>query len=150
MYLLFRFILGILSQFQRFFNQTLCVFSHMKAIKHIRWDFHLAAWVVSQGWDWGYHGGWGVNFFPEIQPDLLCEILTGMAHAPVLFFSPPPGALGRGQKVKYQLNLNYKVNLKIFKPNFVNLLTNERYITYQTGFSLGRLGHAQGWDLRVL
>ena len=24
------------SQFQRFFNQTLCVFSHMKDIKHIR------------------------------------------------------------------------------------------------------------------
>ena len=27
------------------------------------------------------------------------------------------------------------------------LLTNERYITYQTGFSFGRLGHAQAWDL---
>ena len=30
------------------------------------------------------------------------------------------------------------------------LLTYERYITYQTGFSFGRLGHAQGWDLGVL
>ena len=29
------------------------------------------------------------------------------------------------------------------------LLTNERYITYQTGFSFGRLGHAQGRDLVV-
>ena len=29
------------------------------------------------------------------------------------------------------------------------LLTNETYITYQTGFSFGRLGHAQGWDLGV-
>ena len=28
-------------------------------------------------------------------------------------------------------------------------LTNERYITYQMGFSFGRLGHAQGWDLGV-
>ena len=27
------------------------------------------------------------------------------------------------------------------------LLTNEIYITYQTGFSFGRLGQAQGWDL---
>ena len=27
------------------------------------------------------------------------------------------------------------------------LLTNERYITYQTGFSFGHLGHAQGLDL---
>ena len=34
------------SQFERFFNQTLCVFSHMKDIKHIRQDFHLTAWVM--------------------------------------------------------------------------------------------------------
>ena len=27
------------------------------------------------------------------------------------------------------------------------LLTNERYIAYQTGFSFGRLVHAKGWDL---
>ena len=32
----------LLSQFQRFLNQTLCVFSQMKDIKHIRRDFHLA------------------------------------------------------------------------------------------------------------
>ena len=52
------------SQFQRFFNQTLCVFSHMKDIKHIRRDFHLVAWVMSQRSDlrvpWGV---WGVIFF---------------------------------------------------------------------------------------
>ena len=29
------------------------------------------------------------------------------------------------------------------------LLTYVRYITYQTGFSFGCLGHAQGWDLGV-
>ena len=29
-----------------------------------------------------------------------------------------------------------------FLPNFVSLLTHERYKTYQTGFSFGRLGHA--------
>ena len=38
----------------------------------------------------------------EIQPDLLSELLTCMAHATAPFSgSPPPGALGRGQKVKY-------------------------------------------------
>ena len=37
------------SQFQKFLNQTLCVFLQMKDIKHIRWDFHLAAWVMPQG-----------------------------------------------------------------------------------------------------
>ena len=52
------------SQFQRFFNQTLCVFSHMKDIKHIRRDFHLVAWVMPRGSDLGVPwGGLGVNFF---------------------------------------------------------------------------------------
>ena len=38
----------------------------------------------------------------EIQPDLVCELLTCMAHATAQFFgSPPPGVFGRGQKVKY-------------------------------------------------
>ena len=68
----------LLSQFQRFINHTLCVFSQMKDIKHIRRDFHLAAWVMLQGWDLGVP--WGVvgskNFFSEIQPDLVCELLT--------------------------------------------------------------------------
>ena len=44
------------SQFQRFENQTLCVFSHMKDIKHIRQYFHLAAWVMPQGLDRGTVG----------------------------------------------------------------------------------------------
>ena len=43
--------LQLQRQFQRFFNQTLCFFSHMKDIKHIRQDFHLVAWVMPQGWD---------------------------------------------------------------------------------------------------
>ena len=47
----------LLSQFQRFLNQTLCVFSQMKDMKHIRWDFHLAAWVMPQGWDLGVPRG---------------------------------------------------------------------------------------------
>ena len=46
-------------QFQRFLNQTLCVFSQMKDIKHIRRDFHLAALVMHQGWDLGYRWGLG-------------------------------------------------------------------------------------------
>ena len=49
-------------------------------------------------------------------------------------------ALGRGQKVKYHL-----ISIsKIFIPNFVCLLTNERYKTYQSGFLFCRLGHALG------
>ena len=64
----------LLSQFQRFLNQTLCVFSQIKDIKHIRRDFHLAAWVMPQGWDLGVPwGGGGVGskkiFFSKNQPD---------------------------------------------------------------------------------
>ena len=64
------------SQFQRFLNQTLCVFSQMKDIKHIRRDFHLAAWVMPQGRDFGVPWGLGCDFFFEIQPDLVCGLLT--------------------------------------------------------------------------
>ena len=64
------------------------------------------------------------------------------------FLAPPPGALERVQKVKYHLISITKSISKIFMPNFVCVLTNERYNTYQTGFSLSRLGHAPGVRLR--
>ena len=52
------------SQLQRFFIQTLCVFSQMKDIKHIRRDFHLVTWVMPQGSDLGVPWGvWGVQKF---------------------------------------------------------------------------------------
>ena len=76
-----------------------------------------------------------------------------MAHVTAQFFeSPHPGAQGRGQKVKYHKISITKSIPKVFKPNFVCLLTNERYKTYQTGFSFGPLGHAcpRVWDLGVL
>ena len=65
-----------------------------------------------------------------------------------LFLAPPPGALGRGQKVKYHLISITKSIAKIFIPNFVCVPTNERYKTYQTGFIFCRLGHAPGVGLR--
>ena len=43
-------------QFQRFLNQTLCVFSQMKDTKHIRWDFHSVTWFMPQRWDFGELG----------------------------------------------------------------------------------------------
>ena len=65
-----------------------------------------------------------------------------------IFFGPRPLGPWEGAKrsniTKSELQSQFS---KIFKPNFVYLLTNERYITYQTGFSFGHLGHAQGWDL---
>ena len=58
-----------LKSILKFLNQTLCVFSQMKDIKYIRWDFHLVSCVMPQGWDlgvpWGGWGGGGEFFFPK-------------------------------------------------------------------------------------
>ena len=58
--------------------------------------------------------------------------------------APPPG---EGSKGQISFDFNYKVNFKIFVPNFVCVLTNERYKTYQTGFLFCHLGHALGVGL---
>ena len=65
----------------------------------------------------------------------------------VIFLATPPAALGRGQKVKYYLISITKSMSKIFIPNFLCVLTNERYKTYQTGFSLYSLCHTPGVEL---
>ena len=51
-----------------------------------------------------------------------------------IFFAPPPWALGRGQKVKYHYTSITKSISKIFLPNFVCILTHERYKACQAGF----------------
>ena len=66
------------------------------------------------------------------------------------FLAQPPRALGRGQNVKYHLISITKSISKIFIPNFVCVLTNERYIIYQTRFSFCHLGHASGVGLGAL
>ena len=70
---------------------------------------------MPRGGTWGYRGGLGVKkiFFTEIQPDIVCELLTQMAHAPAQFFgSPPPGALGRGQKFNFLNMVMWHIKLK--------------------------------------
>ena len=63
------------------------------------------------------------------------------------FLAPPSRALGRGQKVKYHLISITKSISKICIPNFLCVLTNERYKTYQTRFSFCSPGHAPGVGL---
>ena len=63
------------------------------------------------------------------------------------FFCPTPGALGRGQKVKYHLISITKSISKMVIPNFVYVPTNERFKTYQTGYKFCCLGHAPGVGL---
>ena len=57
------------------------------------------------------------------------------------------GSWGGGQKVKYNLISFTKSISKTFIQNFVCVLTNERYKTYQAGFLFCRLGHALGVGL---
>ena len=80
----------------------------MKDIKHIRQDFHSVAWSCPRGQTWGYHGGLSgqKKIFSEIQPDLVCELLTSMAHATAHFFGPHPlgpwGGAKRSNIIKSQ------------------------------------------------
>ena len=60
------------------------------------------------------------------------------------FWPRPPE---EGSKGQISFNFNYKVNFTEFIPNFVCVLTNERYKTYQMGFLFCRLGHALGVGL---
>ena len=68
-----------------------------------------------------------------------------------IFWSPPPGALGRGQKIEYHSISITKSIPKIFKPNFVCLLINIFYKTfiqsprlYPKGGTWGRGGGGGG------
>ena len=72
---------------------------------------------------------------------------------------PPPShpgvpALGHDQATKGKSGLICFISQfqfqNFFKPNFVCLLTNKRYKTYQTGFSFVTWVMPQGWDLGEL
>ena len=105
------------SQFQRFFNQTLCVFPHMKDINYIRWDFHLVTWVMPQGSDLGVLWGvWGVKIFLFRNSTIFGVWVTYMngTCTGTIFWVPAPWGLGEGPKDQISLNLNYKVNFKGF------------------------------------
>ena len=123
------------SQFQRFLNQTLCVFSQLKDINHFRLDFHSVAWVMPQGWDLGVPwGGWGVQklFFPNSTRLIWCVSYLHEWHMQRHnFFCPcllgPWGGAKRSSIIKSQLQSQFQRFLIL---KFVCLLTNERYKTY--------------------
>ena len=120
----------------------------MKDIKHIRGIFIWPPGSCPRGGTWRYHGGLGGSkkkFFQKFN-QIWCVSYVHECNS-TIFWVPAPWGLGEGPKGQISLNLNYKVNFKDFKPKFVYLLTNERYQTYQTVFSFGRLGHASGAGL---
>ena len=95
------------SQFQRFLNQTLCVYSQMKDIKHIRRDFHSATWVMPQGRDLRVPRGVGgvkKNYFRNFNQSWCMSYLHEWHN---FLGPPPPWGLGEGQKDQISINLNY-------------------------------------------
>ena len=70
--------------------------------------------------------------------------MNGACNSKHVFGLAPWGGV---KKFKYHLISITKSISKIFIPNFVCVLTNERYKTYQTGFSFCALGHAPGVGL---
>ena len=68
-----------------------------------------------------------------------------------IYFGPAPWGPGEGPKgqislniIRFQLQSQFQI---CFNQTLFVFLTHERYKTYQTGFSFGRLGHAPGVGL---
>ena len=74
----------------------------MKDIKHIRRDFHFAAWVMPVGWDMGVPWGLGESKdISEIQSWCVSYLREWHMQRHNFWGPRSPGALGRVQKVKY-------------------------------------------------
>ena len=130
----------------------------MKDTKHMRWVFILSSGSCPRGGTWGYLGA-KIKFPPAVCP--LCYLLLnhwtkfnqiwfvsyshewGPQHKKNL--APPPGTLGRGQKVKYHL-------ISITKSRFLfqtlcvfSQMKDTKHI--RRVFLFCRLGHALGVGL---
>ena len=93
--------LQLQSQFQIFLNQTLCVFSQMKDIKHIRGIFIPSPGSGPRGRTSGGTGGLGAHnfFFLKFNQIWCMSTCNG-----TIFWAPPPPHLERGQ---ISLNSNF-------------------------------------------
>ena len=100
---------------------------------------------VGLGVPWGVGGS---NFFFPKFNQIWCVSNLHECHN---FLVPGPlgpwGGAKRSNISKSELQSQFQ---RFLNQILCIFLTNERYITYQTGFSFGCLGHAQGWDLGVL
>ena len=91
----------LLSQFQRFSNQTLCVFSQIEDIKRIRRDFDSTTWLMPKGWDLGVLWGFWVNFFLKFNQSWCISYLHEWHMQQHSFLGPAPWGIWEGPKVKY-------------------------------------------------
>ena len=72
--------------------------------------------------------------------------MNGARNSTIFFGLGPWGWAKRSNDKYHKISITKSIS-KIFKPNFVCVLTSERYKTYQTRFSFRRLGHAPGMEL---
>ena len=70
----------------------------------------------------------------EIHPNLVCEFDMNGACNVKKSLAPPPGALKRGQKVKYHLISITKSISKIFIPKFVCVFSQMKDKNISNGF----------------
>ena len=63
------------------------------------------------------------------------------------FIGPAPWGPGEGSKGQISFNFQLQSQFQRFLNQTLCVLTNERYITYQTEFSFCPLGHASGMGL---
>ena len=133
----------------------MCVLTNERYKTYQMFFFILLPGSSPRGGTWGYLGA-KIKFRPAVCP--LCYLLlnhwtkfnqiwcVSYSHEWSVQRKKNLGP-GEGSKSQILFNFNYKVNFKDFIPNFVCVLTNERYKTYQTGFLFCRLGHPLGVGL---
>ena len=136
------------SQFQRILNQTLCVFSQMKYIKHIRRDFHSLAWVMPQGSDlgvpWGGEVEWSKKkIFPKFNQLWCVSNLHQLHMQRAQFFGPNPlgpwGGAKRSNIIKSQSQSQFQrfFNQTLFVFSQLNDFHSVAWVM------------PQGWELGV-
>ena len=90
----------------------------------------------------------GISFETKSgHPEIWCMSYSHEWGVKSNLFCPAPWGPREGSKGQISFISITKSISKIFIPNFVCVLTNERYKTYQTGFLFCRLGHAPGVGL---
>ena len=94
--------LNYLSQFQIFLNQSLCVFSQMKDIKHIRRNFIGSPGSCPRVCDLGVLGGQKFNFLNMVMWHIKLKGMNS-SRGYTEKFNPTikPVTLGCGQRVNY-------------------------------------------------
>ena len=122
--------------------KKLCVSSH----KCKRRIFIRSPGSCLRSGTWGYRGGWEIIFYRKsTRFDVLVTYMNCTCNGARFWVPTTLGPWGGAKRSNINKSKSQSIT-KIFLPNFVCLLTNERYKTYQAGFYSFAWGMPQGWD----